>query len=61
LERDVLNSANQIIVTSETTKHEFHLKTNKPIEVITNGYDYHNIPRPEKDSKFTMAHIGSLL
>jgi glycosyltransferase involved in cell wall biosynthesis len=61
LERDVLNSADQIIVTSEATKNEFRLKTNNPIEVITNGYDYHSIPQPEKDSKFTMAHIGSLL
>jgi glycosyltransferase involved in cell wall biosynthesis len=61
LEFEVLNSADQIIVTSETTKKEFQLKTNKPIEVITNGYDNHCVQRPEKDSKFTMAHIGSLL
>ena len=61
LEQKVLNSADQIIVTSETTRNEFQFKTDKPIEVITNGYDHHNIPRPEKDSKFTMAHIGSLL
>ena len=61
LELEVLNSADQIIVTSNTTKREFQLKTNKPIDVITNGYDNHSVQRPEKDKKFTMAHIGSLL
>jgi hypothetical protein len=63
LEKQVLNTANQIIVTSFTTKTEFIQLTNKPIEVITNGYDYDY----EKsvtfvmDKKFTLSHIGSLL
>lgn len=61
LELEVLNTADQIIVTSETTQKEFVLKTNKPINVITNGYDNHNVLRPDKDSKFTLSHIGSLL
>lgn len=61
LEQSVLNTANQIIVTSNITKLEFRLKTKQPIEVITNGYDTFTIKRPEKDSNFTMAHIGSLL
>jgi glycosyltransferase involved in cell wall biosynthesis len=61
LECQVLQCADQIIVTSENTKKEFALKTNQPITVITNGYDVHDIERPEKDSKFTIAHIGSLL
>lgn len=61
LEHKVLSSTDQLIVTSETTKKEFQLKTDRPIEVITNGYDDHNIKRPEKDSKFTISHIGSLL
>ena len=61
LELEVLNSADQIIVTSETTKAEFQIKTNQPIEVITNGYDDHKVERPKKDSKFTISHIGSLL
>ena len=60
-EHDVLNTASQIIVTSENTKQEFALKTNKPIAVITNGYDTHHIVKPVKDSKFTLSHIGSLL
>ncbi|CAH8285523.1 glycosyl transferase family 4 [Mariniflexile fucanivorans] len=61
LEKQVLNTANQIIVTSFTTKKEFQQLTNKPIEVITNGYDYESVAPFEMDSKFTLAHIGSLL
>src|SRR5690606_36264699 len=39
LERKVLQSANQIVVTSPSTKAEFEQITPQPIEVITNGYD----------------------
>jgi galactitol-specific phosphotransferase system IIB component len=38
LEHKVLNTADTIIVTSKTTK-EFEAITDKPIAVITNGYD----------------------
>lgn len=61
LELKVLNSADQLIVTSENTKREFEFKTNQPITVITNGYDTTISEKPKKDSKFTIAHIGSLL
>ncbi|TDY12455.1 glycosyltransferase [Meridianimaribacter flavus] len=61
LEQNVLQSADQIIVTSTVTKQEFALKTQQPITVITNGYDTYAIERPEKDQRFTIAHIGSLL
>jgi hypothetical protein len=61
LESEVLQIADQIIVTSANAKKEFASKTKQPITVITNGYDSHHIKRPEKDSKFTIAHIGSLL
>ncbi len=61
LEHQVLNSADTIIVTSKTTKTEFQAITNKPIEVITNGYDVENVPKQTLDEKFTMAHIGSFL
>lgn len=61
LEYQVLNSADTIIATSKTTKTEFQAITNKPIEVITNGYDVENVPKQELDEKFTMAHIGSFL
>ncbi|WP_395056278.1 glycosyltransferase family 4 protein [Flavobacterium sp.] len=61
LERKVLNTADTIIVTSKTTKTEFHAITNKQIEVITNGYDVENISKQVLDEKFTLAHIGSFL
>lgn len=61
LENKVLNSADHLIVTSRVTKMEFAKKTNKPISVITNGYDYNKIKQPPLDSKFSIAHIGSLL
>jgi hypothetical protein len=61
LEHQVLNTADTIIVTSKTTKIEFQAITNKPIEVITNGYDVENVPKQTLDEKFTMAHIGSFL
>jgi galactitol-specific phosphotransferase system IIB component len=43
LEHKVLNTADTIIVTSKTTKKEFEAITDKPIAVITNGYDVENI------------------
>lgn len=61
LEQDVLSLADRILVTSQVTKEEFEAKTNKPISVITNGYDVNHVVKPELDSQFTLAHIGSLL
>jgi glycosyltransferase involved in cell wall biosynthesis len=61
LEQKVLNTADQIIVTSNHTKNEFQTKTKQPITVITNGYDSHNVRVEGKDEKFTLSHIGSLL
>jgi len=61
LESKVLNTADTIIVTSKTTKAEFEAITNKPISVITNGYDIENVEKQTLDIKFTLAHIGSFL
>ncbi|MEP5341530.1 MAG: glycosyltransferase family 4 protein [Algibacter sp.] len=61
LERQVLNTADQIIVTSSITKNEFQNLTLNPIEVITNGYDKETVGSVALDSEFSMAHIGSLL
>ncbi|PWK19779.1 glycosyltransferase family 4 protein [Xanthomarina spongicola] len=61
LEKKVLLASDKIIVTSEVTKNEFSSITNKPIEVITNGYDISSAKIPELDNKFTLSHIGSLL
>ncbi|RTZ02661.1 glycosyltransferase family 4 protein [Flavobacterium sp. GSP6] len=61
LEHQVLNTADTIIVTSKTTKTEFVAITNKPIAVITNGYDTEQVEKQALDSKFSLAHIGSFL
>ncbi|GGK28705.1 glycosyl transferase family 1 [Yeosuana aromativorans] len=61
LEKQVLNTCDQIIVTSLTTKKEFQSITNKPIEVITNGYDVESMSNIELDTKFSISHIGSML
>lgn len=60
-ESQVLRASDQLIVTSLNTKIEFEEITNKPIKVITNGYDDESIVDFEMDSKFTLSHIGSLL
>jgi len=61
LERQVLNTADTIIVTSKTTKTEFQALTTKPIEVITNGFDVEKVDKQTLDTKFSLAHIGSFL
>lgn len=61
LEKQVLNGANQIIVTSSVTKKEFQEITDKPIEIITNGYDNELHVDYKMDTKFSLSHIGSLL
>ena len=61
LEYQVLNTADTIIVTSKTTKAEFQAITTKPIAIITNGYDTEQVEKQTLDSKFSLAHIGSLL
>ena len=60
LESTVLNTADKIVVTSSTTKQEFKQLTNKPIAVITNGFDGAPL-QTDLDTKFTISHIGSLL
>ena len=61
LEAEVLTGADKIIVTSKVTKSEFKLITSKPVEVITNGFDDERVSDFSLDSKFSLAHIGSLL
>lgn len=61
LEKEVMNAADTIIVTSKTTKTEFQAITNKPIAVITNGFDVETVASQVVDSKFSLAHIGSFL
>jgi len=62
LEKQVLEQADTVIVTSFTTNDEFSKKTNKPVVTITNGFDG-EIAKADTnlDDKFTISHIGSLL
>jgi len=61
LESRVLNTTDAILVTSPTTRKEFMELTDKPISVITNGYDNEVVVKQPLDDKFTLAHIGSFL
>ncbi len=61
LEQLVLTIADQILVTSETTKKEFQAITRQPIAVITNGYDTVVSSKVVLDKQFTISHIGSML
>lgn len=61
LEKIVLDSCDQVIVTSPTTAKTFESLTATPIEVITNGFDDESIPETKLDTSFTISHIGSLL
>ncbi len=61
LEAAVLKTADLITVTSPTTKREFEMITETPIEVITNGYDVTEKINFKIDSQFSISHIGSLL
>ncbi|MCF8273386.1 MAG: glycosyltransferase [Flavobacteriaceae bacterium] len=61
LEKQVLNNADQIVVTSYTTQQEFKNITAKPIDVITNGYDVETSEKIILDNTFSLSHIGSLL
>ncbi|SHG34015.1 glycosyl transferase family 1 [Flagellimonas flava] len=60
LETEVLCTADKIVVTSNTTKKEFEQITQKPIKVITNGFDELLAPTG-LDTSFTISHLGSLL
>lgn len=61
MEAEVLRKADRIVVTSPTTKKEFEVITETPIEVITNGYEISEAIAPVPDVSFSIAHIGSLL
>ncbi|MFT4697563.1 MAG: glycosyltransferase involved in cell wall biosynthesis [Flavobacteriaceae bacterium] len=61
LEAEVLQNADQVIVTSPNTKIEFQFITKQPIEVITNGYDTNHEIELKLDDNFSLVHIGSLL
>ena len=61
LETTVLQTADEILVTSLKTKTIFSELTTRPITVLTNGFDFEITNDSTLDSKFTLSHIGSLL
>lgn len=61
LEKQVLQNADKLIVTSKSTKKEFAGKVNTKIEVITNGFEYNKKEEGVLDAEFSISHIGSLL
>lgn len=61
LEHDVLQHADEVIATSFITSKVFQNTVNKKVNTITNGYDDQSDIPIERDSKFTISHIGSLL
>lgn len=65
LEKEVLQNATEILVTSEATKKEFLSKTKQPIHVLTNGYEetsstYNELKKYESE-QFAISYIGSWL
>ena len=62
LEKSVLAKADKVVTVSWSWADDFRKIMNRGIEVITNGFDEDDfsvtVPKPE--SKFVMAHIGSL-
>lgn len=60
LEKNVLNNADHIIVTSTQTKLLFSNKTSQPISVVTNGFDDAITSEVKMDLNFTLTHIGFL-
>lgn len=61
LEKIVLDSCDEVLVTSPTTANTFAGITQSPIHVITNGFDDEVIENIGVDTEFTISHIGSLL
>lgn len=63
MEKEVLNTADKIVVTSRTTGKEFEALTSRPVRIITNGYETkdYSTAAVMDDKYFTISHIGSLL
>jgi len=59
MEKEVLTTADHIVVTSPSTQDEFKVKTAKPVHLITNGYDDIDIEE-ELDEQFSISHVGTL-
>ena len=61
LESLVLRAADQIVTTSRTTCAAFEALTDRPVTVVTNGYDGQPGDGRQPEGDFVLAHIGSML
>ncbi|MFP4469397.1 MAG: glycosyltransferase [Bacteroidales bacterium] len=62
LEKEVLKSADRVVVISEGMKQDFEQILPRNYDVITNGFDEEDMPSEQivPDQKFSIAHIGTL-
>jgi len=63
LEKRILEKADRIVVISKTMAEDFRKINDRSYDVITNGFDEHDmtVPTPQLDKKFSIAHIGTLV
>ena len=61
LESRVLRTADHIVTTSQTTRRAFECLTDRPVSVVTNGYDGQPGDGRQPEGDFVLAHIGSML
>lgn len=62
LEKRILTTASHVIAVGENMQQEFNTIGAKNVSVVTNGYDYADIPKDKitLDNKFSILHIGTL-
>ncbi len=63
LEERVLRQADAVTVISRSMAEDFRRIVARDYTVITNGYDEADLsgPEPERDTKFSIAHIGTMV
>ena len=61
LERQVLENADTVISIGKTMADEFYDLGAKKVKVITNGYDVSESKEVKLDTRFSIAHIGTLV
>lgn len=61
LEQKVLQRADSVVVTSPSTQADFQKITEKPVVLITNGFDQSKAKTSNLDEAFSLVHVGSFL
>ncbi len=62
LEKQVVESADCVVVVSPQMKKDFEGYNPKQVEVITNGFDADDFPKnvQKRDEQFTITHVGTI-